>query len=60
MVDGVAFAIRIEARMTCCMFHVKLVKDIILNCHEVHWALFYFHSYDLIIIIIIIYFLGFS
>lgn len=44
--EGVAFVIRKEAHVTCHIFRVKLVKDIILKWHVVHWEAFYFHSHS--------------
>lgn len=45
VVDDVALVIRKEAHVTCYIFHVKLVKDIILNWHMVYWESFCFQSY---------------
>lgn len=45
VVDGGVLVISKEARVSCHVFHVKLVKGIILKWHVVHWESVYFHSY---------------
>lgn len=45
MADGAALVIRKDAYMTCHIFHVRLVRAIILKWHLVHWQSLYFYSY---------------
>lgn len=56
MVDGAAPVIRKDAHTTCHIFHVKLVKDIILKWRMVHGESFHFPSYAQIRLIFLLVF----